>query len=94
MASPAVAIFLQLSLWVGQLTKHDGSSLYRVYKFFMDQHFFVDLCRVYCEFWCRNHVSSVLGYLATGILIGPYGLSMIRNVHAKLELFLVFQHWP
>ncbi|KAL0428901.1 UNVERIFIED_CONTAM: K(+) efflux antiporter 2, chloroplastic [Sesamum radiatum] len=26
--------------------------------------------------------SPVLGYLAAGILIGPYGLSIIRNVHA------------
>ncbi|KAJ0245354.1 K(+) efflux antiporter 1 [Hirschfeldia incana] len=26
--------------------------------------------------------SPVLGYLAAGILIGPYGLSVIRNVHA------------
>lgn len=26
--------------------------------------------------------SPVLGYLAAGILIGPYGLSIIRHVHA------------
>lgn len=26
--------------------------------------------------------SPVLGYLAAGILIGPYGLSIIHNVHA------------
>ena len=26
--------------------------------------------------------SPVLGYLTAGILIGPYGLSIIRNVHA------------
>lgn len=26
--------------------------------------------------------SPVLGYLAAGILIGPYGFSIIRNVHA------------
>lgn len=46
--------------------------------------------------WCRLYAinystwifsieilgSPVLGYLAAGILIGPYGLSIIRNVHA------------
>ncbi|KAG6430141.1 hypothetical protein SASPL_108203 [Salvia splendens] len=30
----------------------------------------------------ENIGSPVLGYLAAGILIGPYGLSIIRNVHA------------
>lgn len=30
----------------------------------------------------QNVGSPVLGYLAAGILIGPYGLSIIRNVHA------------
>ncbi|KAK6920156.1 Regulator of K+ conductance, N-terminal [Dillenia turbinata] len=30
--------------------------------------------------------SPVLGYLAAGILIGPYGLSIIRNVHATKSI--------
>lgn len=37
--------------------------------------------------------SPVLGYLAAGILIGPYGLSIIRNVHgtkAIAEFGVVF----
>ena len=37
--------------------------------------------------------SPVLGYLAAGILIGPYGLSIIRHVHgtkAVAEFGVVF----
>ena len=37
--------------------------------------------------------SPVLGYLAAGILIGPYGLSIIRHVHgtkAIAEFGVVF----
>jgi predicted Kef-type K+ transport protein len=30
--------------------------------------------------------SPVLGYLAAGILIGPYGLSIIRNVHGTKSI--------
>ena len=48
---------------------------------------------------CRNNFyldilgSPVLGYLAAGVLIGPYGLSIIRNVHgtkAIAEFGVVF----
>ena len=43
--------------------------------------------------------SPVLGYLATGILIGPYGLSIIRHVHGTKAIaefgvvFLLFKYW-
>jgi len=38
------------------------------------------LCPLSCLQQCLG--SPVLGYLAAGILIGPYGLSIIRHVHA------------
>lgn len=30
--------------------------------------------------------SPVLGYLAAGVLIGPYGFSFIRHVHVTKEI--------
>lgn len=42
---------------------------------------------------CLSSGSPVLGYLAAGILIGPYGLSIIRHVHgtkAIAEFGVVF----
>lgn len=47
--------------------------------------------RVFCPMFCVG--SPVLGYLAAGILIGPYGLSIIRHVHgtkAIAEFGVVF----
>lgn len=44
-------------------------------------------------FVCKLPGSPVLGYLAAGILIGPYGLSIIRHVHgtkAIAEFGVVF----
>jgi len=47
-----------------------------------------------CWFHLLQSIGSpVLGYLAAGILIGPYGLSIIRNVHgtkAIAEFGVVF----
>ena len=46
---------------------------------------------VFCPMCCIG--SPVLGYLAAGILIGPYGLSIIRHVHgtkAIAEFGVVF----
>jgi len=55
-------------------------------------HIFVPtLCTISCLQQCLG--SPVLGYLAAGILIGPYGLSIIRHVHgtkAVAEFGVVF----
>jgi Kef-type K+ transport system membrane component KefB len=51
----------------------------------------VTLCRY--NFYLDILGSPVLGYLAAGVLIGPYGLSIIRNVHetkAIAEFGVVF----
>lgn len=57
-------------------------------------------CLIFLSFFlcCALHLlqhsgSPVLGYLAAGILIGPYGLSIIRHVHgtkAIAEFGVVF----
>lgn len=58
---------------------------------YLDKNQYICMLSYYIHFDILG--SPVLGYLAAGVLIGPYGLSIIRNVHgtkAIAEFGVVF----
>ncbi|KZV37109.1 K(+) efflux antiporter 2, chloroplastic [Dorcoceras hygrometricum] len=86
-AKPLVPLIKQLPQKMKKLINEEEASLFDMLWLLLASVVFVPL------FLKIPGGSPVLGYLAAGILIGPYGLSIIRNVHetkAIAEFGVVF----